>query len=182
MKKLLALALLAVGTVFAQSAPAPTTTTDIFVMAGSSFVRPGLAAKANYNIGIGHQFSFFRKDDSVKGTVAKLIGDELTASYTYENGGSGFFHSNFASHTETIGVMNNLPLPVKNTTLYLWPQIGITSMAGGSAVLNRLSGSYSVGVAYHVTPKHAVWVQESFNKVATVPWYTSTTIGYAYSF
>jgi hypothetical protein len=160
------------------------TTTDVFVMAGSDFVRPGLAAKANYNIGIGHQFSCYRKDaDYVRGIIAILIGDEITASYTYENGGSGFFHSKYGSHTESLGVMNNLPLPkLKNTTLYLWPQIGITSMTGGSTTLNRLSGSYSAGIAYHMTPKHAIWVQESFNKVATVPWYTSTTIGYAYSF
>jgi hypothetical protein len=30
------------------------TSTDLFVMLGSDFVRPRLAAKTNYNIGIGH--------------------------------------------------------------------------------------------------------------------------------
>jgi hypothetical protein len=38
------------------------TSTDLFVMLGSDFVRPGLAAKANYNIGIGHTFGFLKKD------------------------------------------------------------------------------------------------------------------------
>jgi hypothetical protein len=32
------------------------TSTDLFVMLGSDFVRLGLAPKANYNIGIGHTF------------------------------------------------------------------------------------------------------------------------------
>jgi hypothetical protein len=34
------------------------TSTDLFIMLGSYFVRPGLAAKANYNIGLGHTFGF----------------------------------------------------------------------------------------------------------------------------
>jgi hypothetical protein len=42
--------------------------TDLFIMLGSDFVRPGLATKANYNIGIGHTFGFLKKDP---------IGDEL---------------------------------------------------------------------------------------------------------
>ena len=172
--------------VFCGLASAQSTTTDVFVMAGADFIRPGLAAKANYNVGIGHQFSFYRKDeDSLCGIIAILLGDELTASYTYENGGSGFFHSRYGSHTESIGVMNNLPVPkVKSSKIgmYLWPQIGITSMTGGTKTLNRLSGSYSVGLTVKITKNGSIWLQESFNKVATVPWYTSTTIGYAHSF
>jgi hypothetical protein len=38
------------------------TSTDLFIMLGSDFVRPGLLPKANYNIGIGHTFSFLKKD------------------------------------------------------------------------------------------------------------------------
>jgi hypothetical protein len=78
------------------------TSTDLFVMFGSDFVRPGLAPKANYNIGIGHTFGFLKKDP---------LGDELTFSYTYEDGGSGFWHSQFGSHTESVGVMKNFGLP-----------------------------------------------------------------------
>src|SRR5450631_263898 len=58
------------------------TSTDLFVMVGSDFVRPGLATKANYNIGIGHTFGFLKKDP---------IGDEVTFGYTYEDAGSGFW-------------------------------------------------------------------------------------------
>ena len=73
------------------------TSTDLFVMFGSDFVRPGLAPKANYNIGLGHTFAFLKKDP---------IGDELTFGYTYENGGShGFLHTPFGSHTEALGIM-----------------------------------------------------------------------------
>lgn len=48
------------------------TSTDLFIMLGSDFVRPGLLPKANYNIGIGHTFAFLKKDP---------FGDELTFSY-----------------------------------------------------------------------------------------------------
>src|SRR5580704_16939164 len=54
------------------------TSTDLYIMMGSDFVRPGLLPKANYNIGIGHTFGFLKKDP---------IGDELTFAYTYEDGG-----------------------------------------------------------------------------------------------
>jgi hypothetical protein len=74
------------------------TSTDLFVMFGSDFVRPGLAPKANYNIGIGRTFGFLKKDP---------IGDELTFAYTYEDGGSRFLalpirfsYREFWSHEE----------------------------------------------------------------------------------
>src|SRR6202161_3429547 len=71
------------------------TSYDLFIMFGSDFVRPGLAPKANYNIGLGHTFAFLKKDP---------IGDEVTFAYTYENGGShGFLHTSFGSHTEALG-------------------------------------------------------------------------------
>jgi hypothetical protein len=45
------------------------TSTDLFLMPGSDFDRPGLVPRANLNIGIGHTFGFLKKDP---------IGDELT--------------------------------------------------------------------------------------------------------
>jgi hypothetical protein len=74
------------------------TSTHLFIMLGSDFVRPGLLPKANYNIGIGHTFGFLKKDP---------IGDELTFAYIYEDRGPGFWHSDFGSHTESFGVMKN---------------------------------------------------------------------------
>ena len=60
------------------------TSADFFVGIGSDFDRPGLLARANYGIGIGHTFGFFRKDP---------IGDEPRFGYTYENAGThGFLH------------------------------------------------------------------------------------------
>jgi hypothetical protein len=70
----------------------PGTSTDFWIMPGSDFVRPGLAAKANYNIGIGHTVGFLKTNP---------IGDELTFRYTYEDAGSGFWHSQFGSHTKS---------------------------------------------------------------------------------
>src|ERR1700681_3640655 len=105
------------------------TNTDLFVMLGSDFVRPGLATKANYNIGIGHTFGFLKKDP---------IGDEVTFGYTYEDAGSGFWHSQFGSHTETLGIMKNFGLPkTKRVTGYTWIQAGITSLTLAPQVANR---------------------------------------------
>jgi hypothetical protein len=52
------------------------TSTDLFVMLGSDFDRPGLLPRANYNISIGHTLPFLKKSP---------IGDELTFGYTPEN-------------------------------------------------------------------------------------------------
>jgi hypothetical protein len=70
----------------AATAEESSTSTDLYIMLGSDFDRPGLLPKANYNIGIGHTFGFLKKDP---------FGDELTFAYTYEDGGSGFWHSDF---------------------------------------------------------------------------------------
>ena len=62
---------------FAQSSsevPTGGTSTDLFVMFGSDVIRPGVALKANYNVGLGHTFGFLKRDP---------IGDEITFSYTY---------------------------------------------------------------------------------------------------
>ncbi|MFZ1941439.1 MAG: hypothetical protein WAU67_20215, partial [Terracidiphilus sp.] len=108
--------------------PAPadsSTSTDFFVMPGSDFDRPGLVPRANLNIGIGHTFGFLKKDP---------VGDELTFTYTYENAGAhGFFHTNFGSHTEALGVMKNFGLPkTKLVTGYTWIQAGLTSFTGNA--------------------------------------------------
>src|ERR1700756_5497994 len=85
------------------SEPDSGTSTDLFIMPGSDFVRPGLGTRANLNIGLGHTFGFLKKDP---------FGDELTFGYTYENAGShGFFHTPFGAHTEAIGIMKNFPIP-----------------------------------------------------------------------
>ena len=160
-----------------QAAPAqetPGTSTDLFVMLGSDFDRPGLVPRANYNIGIGHTFGFLKKDP---------IGDELTFGYTYENSGThGFFHTAFGEHTESAGVMKNFSLPkTKIVTGYTWLQSGITSYTGNAKVENRLASGVSVGAIIHFSNANSVWIQESYSKVVTVPWYTTTSIGYTYS-
>jgi hypothetical protein len=159
----------------ASPAPEPAgTSTDLFVMIGSDFDRPGLLPRANYNIGIGHTFAFLKKDP---------IGDELTFSYTYENAGThGFLHTQFGEHTESAGVMKNFPLPAtKVVTGYTWLQAGITSYTGGAKVLNRLDSGVSIGAVVHFNNNNSIWLQESYSKVVTVPWYTTASIGYTYS-
>jgi hypothetical protein len=152
----------------------PGTSTDLFVMIGSDFDRPGLLPRANYNIGIGHTFGFLKKDP---------FGDELTFGYTYENSGThGFFYTGFGEHTESAGVMKNFSLP--RTTVvsgYTWIQSGITSYTGNAHVLNRLDSGVSLGAIVHFSRSNSVWLQESYNKVVTVPWYTTSCVGYTYS-
>jgi len=159
----------------AQSAPAPAgTSTDLFVMLGSDIDRPGLLPRANYNIGIGHTSAFLKRD---------LIGDELTFGYTYENSGShGFLHTNFGEHTESVGVMKNFALPkTKVVTGYTWIQTGITSYTGNTHIQNRMDSGVSLGAIVHCSYNSSIWIQESYSKVVTVPWYTTASIGYTYS-
>ncbi len=150
------------------------TSTDFFLMPGSDFDRPGLVPRANLNIGIGHTFKFLHKDP---------IGDELTFAYTYENAGShGFFHTNFGSHTEALGIMKNFNLPkTKVLTGYTWIQAGLTSFTGNAHVENRFYDGEAHGLANHINDHNGIWIQESYNKNPTVPWYTTTGIGYTWS-
>ena len=155
-------------------APEPDTSTDLFVMFGSDFDRPGLVPRANYNIGIGHTFGFLKKDP---------FGDELTFGYTYENAGAhGFLHTDFGEHTESVGVMKNFSIPrTKMVTGYSWLQTGPTSYTGNSHIENRLDSGVSLGAIVHLSRSNSIWIQESYSKVVTVPWYTTTSIGYTYS-
>ena len=168
---------------FGQSTPGPTssgeaassgTSTDLFVMFGSDLVRPGLLPKANYNIGLGHTFAFFKKNP---------IGDEITFAYTYENAGShGFLHTDFGSHTEALGLMKNFAIPrVKRISGYTWIQGGITSLTGDGHVDNRFYNGESLGTIVHFNDHSSIWIQETFNKTVTVPWYTTASIGYTRS-
>jgi hypothetical protein len=174
------LAFLAAAVAFGQSEQASSesgdagTSNDLFVMFGSDLVRPGLEPKANYNIGLGHTFAFLKKD---------LFGDEITFGYTYENAGShGFLHTDFGSHTEALGLMKNFAIPkTKRVTGYTWIQGGITSMTGNAFVQNRFYDGESLGLIVHFNDRHSIWIQETYNKIASIPWYTTASIGYTRS-
>jgi len=149
------------------------TSTDLFIMLGSDFVRPGLLPKANDNIGIGHTFGFLKKDP---------IGDELTFAYTYEDAGSGFWHSDFGSHTESVGVMKNFGLPkTKIVSGYTWVQIGMSTFTGDTHIQNHFYDGESLGAVVHFNLHNSMWIQETFNKIVSAPWYTTTSIGYTRS-
>jgi hypothetical protein len=147
---------------------------DLFVMAGSDFDRPGLVPRANYSIGIGHMFKFLKRDP---------FGDELMFSYVYENSGShGFLHTAFGEHTESTGLMKNFALPkTKHVTGYTCAQAGITSFTGSARVQNRFDGSLSLGAILHLKRHSSIWVQESWGRVNTMPWFTTTSVGYGWS-
>ena len=151
------------------------TSTDVFLMPGSDFDRPGLLPRANFNIGFGHTFGFLKKDP---------VGDELTCAYTYENAGThGFVHTDFGSHTEAMGIMKNFNLPqTKAVTAYTWIQAGISSFTGYVHVENRFYDGESIGAIIHFNLHNSIWVQETYNKIPTVPWYTTSGIGYTWSF
>lgn len=150
------------------------TSTDLFVIIGSDFDRPGLLPRANYNIGIGHTFGFLKHDP---------LGDELTVAYTCENSGShGFLHTDFGEHTEQLGIMKNVPIPgTKRITGYTWIQTGITSFTGHATVQNLLDSGLSLGAIVHLNDRNSIWIQESYGKVVSVPWYTTTSAGYMWS-
>jgi hypothetical protein len=127
-------------------------------------------------IGVGHTEKFLKKDP---------FGDELTASYTYENGGNhGFFHSGNGSHTETLGLMKNFSVPFvdNKVTFYTWPLIGVTEMTGNPKVQTRLYLGFGFGAVVHLNNHFSIWVQETWNKVIGFDGYPSTNIGPTYSF
>jgi hypothetical protein len=167
---ILAGALVAGLSLHAQEAP---TSTDVFVMAGSDFSQHG-AARSNLNIGAGHSFNALSK---------VWIGNEITAAYTYENAGThGWWHTDQGSHTESFGDMRNFPINPHLTT-YTWVQLGITTLTGTPAGgQNRLYDGESLGAIIPFSRTNSIWVQESYNKVVTQPWYTTTSIGYTRSF
>jgi hypothetical protein len=151
------------------------TTNDLFAMFGSDFDRPGALPRANYSIGIGHLFGFLKKDP---------FGDELTFSYMYENSAAhGFLHTAFGEHTESAGLMKNFPLPgtAKRLTGYTWLQTGVTTFTGNSRLQNRLDSSLSLGAIFHLNRHSSIWIEESYGKVVTVPWFTTSSIGYGWS-
>ena len=150
------------------------TSTDLFLMPGSDFDRPGLVPRANLNIGIGHTFGFLKKDP---------IGDELTFAYTYENAGThGFLHTRYGEHSEQVGVMKNFAIHgTQVVSGYTWIQTGITTYTGYSSLSNHLDTGLSIGAIVHLSFHSSIWIQESYSKVVTVPWYTTSSIGYTYS-
>jgi hypothetical protein len=149
------------------------TTNDLFVMFGSDFDRPGLLPRANYSLGLDHMLGFLKKDP---------FGDELTFGYMYENSAThGFLHTAFGEHTESIGVMKNFPLPAtKRVTGYTWIQTGNTSYTGNARLQNRLDSSVSLGAILHFRRHSSIWIQESYGKVVTAPWFTTSSIGYGW--
>ena len=100
------------------------------------------------------------------------FGDELTLAYTYEDAGSGFWHSDFGSDTEALGVMKNFAIPkTKWVTGYTWVQSGISSFTGGfrTCRITSTTGNPSARVM-HFNVHNSIWIQETFNKILTVPW------------
>ena len=78
--------------------------------------------------------------------------------------------------------MKNFPLPAtKRVTGYTWLQTGLTTYTGNPQILNRLDSSASLGAIVHFNDRNSIWIQESYSKVITVPWYTTTSIGYTWS-
>jgi hypothetical protein len=78
--------------------------------------------------------------------------------------------------------MKNFGLPkTKRITGYTWIQLGITSFTGNATVQNNLYDGESLGAIIHLTSHNSIWIQDTFNKVFTVPWYTTASIGYTWS-
>jgi hypothetical protein len=80
-----------------------------------------------------------------------------------------------------IALKNFELLGAKRLTWYTRVQAGLTSFTGGSSVQNRFYNGESLGAILHVSATESIWIQETYSKVATVPWYTTTSVGYTWS-
>jgi len=151
----------------------PEPRTDFTVYVGSDFVRPGGLPRANLQFAVGHKFDGLLKDP---------LGSVLVFNYAYENAGThGFFHTQFGSHSEDFGVMRDFHISKEHhISGYNLLQAGVSTLTG-DAVSNHFNFNENVGVKFHINRFNAIWVQETYNKVVTVPWYTVTSIGYTYS-
>jgi hypothetical protein len=151
----------------------PEPRTDFTIYAGSDFVRPGGLPRANLQFAIGHRFDWLLKNP---------LGSVLVFNYAYENAGThGFFHTKFGSHSEDLGVMRDFRISKEHhISGYNLLQVGISTLTGDT-VTNHFNFNENVGVKFHLNRFNAIWVQETYNKVVTVPWYTVTEIGYTYS-
>lgn len=145
---------------------------DVFLMAGADVDRPSLSLRANYSIGVGHI------EKSLSGFA---LGDEVTVGYAFESGTNrgGFWYVPSGSFsTVSVGLMKNFG-KFHSATFYSWPQIGLTAISESGT---RLYVGYGFGIVLHTSKRGSIWIQESYNKVVTVPWYTTTGIGYAIGF
>ena len=78
--------------------------------------------------------------------------------------------------------MKNFAVPkTKRITGYTWIQAGLTSMTGNPRVESRFYDGESLGAIIHINAHNSIWLQETFNKIVTVPWYTTSSIGYTWS-
>ena len=148
--------------------------TDLTIFLGSDFLRPGLLPRANLTFAVGHSFKFLRRNP---------LGSKLTFGYTYENTGThGFFHTQFGEHTEQLGLLRDIRLGhQERLSAYTIAQAGLSSLTG-DRVQNRFSTSPGAGLIAHFSRSQSLWLQELYNKVVTVPWYTVSSVGYTYSF
>jgi hypothetical protein len=48
-------------------------------------------------------------------------------------------------------------------------------------VQNRLDSGASIGAILHLSYHSSIWLQESYCKVVTVPWFTTSSLGYTFS-
>lgn len=62
-----------------------------------------------------------------------------------------------------------------------WVQVGVTSFTGNPGIQNCFYDGESLGAVVHFNDHSSIWIQETFNKIVTVPWYTTTSIGYTRS-
>ncbi len=78
--------------------------------------------------------------------------------------------------------MKNCGIPhVRRVSGYTWVQGGITTMTGNAFLENRFYDGESLGAIVHFNYQHSIWIQETYNKIVTVPWYTTASIGYTRS-
>jgi hypothetical protein len=92
------------------------------------------------------------------------------------------WHSDFGSHTESVGVIKDFGLPkTKRASAFTWVQVGISSSTGNTRVQNHFYNSQFLGAVVHFNDHHSTWIRETFNKIVTAPRYTITSIDYTRS-
>lgn len=142
---------------------------DLFVLMGSD-VSQAWQAKANYAVGYGRTLT------ALGGNPVGQLGQELTFSYSYEDAGSGFFHSAYGAHTGQVGLMRNFRA-TKTVGTYSTVALGLTALTGGPHLVTEPGYSYGVGISWHLTKNSSIWFQGVSNKLLNVPVYVTFSVG-----
>jgi hypothetical protein len=146
---------------------------DFIPTPGSDSDRPGLAPTANLNIGIGHTFRLLKKAPLVTNLCSPIDRKVQNPRVVLQ------LQLAF-DRAQKLGVMKNFNLSKTEVVTGYMRQASAVSRAMTRLRIFFCDGESS-GTVIHLNAQKTMWVQETYIKIPTVPWSTTTGIGFIWS-